>query len=88
MEKLTFTADDARLGAYNADGSYQKWPEFDVFGKPYERANATIKRVNASQFIVVGPDEEKNIEVIEFERKLPASVSGRVSRNDEPNVTG
>jgi hypothetical protein len=69
METLVFTADDKRLGTYNADGSMATWPTVDAFGKSYVRVNATVKRLNATQFIVVGPDEEKNIEGFSFERQ-------------------
>lgn len=86
MEKLTFKADgDPRIGTYNEDGSYKAWPEQDAFGKPYERQNATIRRVNASQFIVVGPDQEKLIDSIEFERASFAAPKTQPVLPAKPN---
>jgi len=80
METLIFTPDDSRLGKYTPDGGFESWPSVDVFGKPYQRQNATIKRVSPTQFVVVGPDDEKNIEGFSFER---SSVVSKAAKSNE-----
>lgn len=74
MENLVFAPDDSRLGKFNAEGGYESWPTADAFGKPYERHNATVRRIKDTQnFIVVGPDQDKDIDTILVERRLPSA---------------
>lgn len=60
MEIITIT-DEKRIGTLNADGSYLSWPELDIYGKPYEHANGTTRRLSgAQQFVVIPPKKDRD----------------------------
>lgn len=75
--EIVLKADDARLGKFASDGSYDVRPELDVEGRPFEWSAATVKRLSPTTFVVIGSDRERFIKSITVEnqpvRTFPAS---------------
>jgi hypothetical protein len=64
MGIIVLNVDDERLGTITPDGS-AIWPLVDVFGKPYERINATMLRLDKPFFVVVPPDAQHRWESVQ-----------------------
>ncbi len=62
-----------QLGTLADDGSIGKHPEHDVFGRPYDRVNASRKRVSKTQFVVIptGKDHEDNVFIVPADKPAP-----------------
>jgi hypothetical protein len=55
MQTIILSTNDNRLGRYNPDGTFASWPEVNLEGGRYTKANAIVLRLAGDYFVVVPP---------------------------------
>ena len=63
--RIELDANGDRVGRYNEDGSWKTRPVYTVSGARVDWNNFTIKRIDATYFVVLGPNEDKpDLEIV------------------------
>jgi hypothetical protein len=84
-ETIWLSVGDRRLGEYDAEGGVVNWPQADLFGAPYEKRVATLKRLTARWFVVLGPraDDPNRIIVVNEEPRAASADAPRFDGNPD-----
>lgn len=74
---------DPRIGRYNADGSYDIYPQVNIYNRAASRPPESVIRLDALHFVIApaGFNDEDAIE--EIRRSLPTIKAPRRSPSNE-----